>query len=100
MNYAVIFAGGTGSRMNTKTRPKQFLTLHGKEIIIYTLEHFENHPDIDGISVVCIEGWIDYLKKLLDKYQIKKVKWISPGGTTGQESIYNGLNAMRDQISD
>lgn len=100
MNYAVIFAGGTGSRMNTKTRPKQFLTLHGKEIIIYTLEHFENHPDIDGISVVCIEGWIDYLKKLLDKYQFKKVKWISPGGTTGQESIYNGLNAMRGQIAD
>lgn len=100
MNYAVIFAGGTGTRMNTKTRPKQFLTLHGKEIIIYTLEHFENHPDIDGISVVCIEGWIDYFKKLLNKYQIKKVKWISPGGKTGQESIYNGLNAMRNQIAD
>ena len=100
MNYAVIFAGGTGTRMNSKTRPKQFLTLHGKEIIIYTLEHFENHPDIDGISVVCIEGWIDYLKKLLDKYQIKKVRWISPGGATGQESIYNGLNAMRGQIAD
>lgn len=100
MNYAVIFAGGTGTRMNSKTRPKQFLTLHGKEIIIYTLEHFENHPEIDGISVVCIEGWIDYLKKLLDKYQIKKVRWISPGGATGQESIYNGLNAMRGQIAD
>ncbi|PWJ48357.1 2-C-methyl-D-erythritol 4-phosphate cytidylyltransferase [Faecalicatena contorta] len=98
MNYAVIFAGGTGTRMNTKTRPKQFLTLHGKEIIIYTLEHFENHPDIDGISVVCIAEWIDYLKKLLDKYQIKKVKWISAGGSTGQESIYNGLNAMREDI--
>ena len=47
MNYAVIFAGGTGTRMNTKTKPKQFLTLHNKEIIIYTLEHFENHPEID-----------------------------------------------------
>jgi 2-C-methyl-D-erythritol 4-phosphate cytidylyltransferase len=98
MNYAVIFAGGTGTRMNTKTRPKQFLTLHGKEIIIYTLEHFENHPEIDGISVVCIAEWIDYLEKLLDKYQIKKVKWISAGGSTGQESIYNGLNAMREDI--
>ena len=54
--------------MNTKTKPKQFLTLHNKEIIIYTLEHFENHPEIDGISVVCIEGWIDYLKKLIEKY--------------------------------
>ena len=69
MNYAVIFAGGTGTRMNTKTKPKQFLTLHNKEIIIYTLEHFENHPEIDGISVVCIEGWIDYLKKLIEKQE-------------------------------
>lgn len=100
MNYAVIFAGGTGTRMNTKTCPKQFLKLHGKEIIVYTLEHFENHPEIDGISVVCIEGWIDYLKKLLEKYQFKKVKWITPGGATGQESIYNGLNAMRGAIPD
>lgn len=100
MNYAVIFAGGTGRRMNTKTRPKQFLTLHGKEIIIYTLEHFERHPEIDGISVVCIEEWIDYLKELLEKYRIKKVKWISPGGNTGQESIYNGLNAMRGTIDE
>jgi 2-C-methyl-D-erythritol 4-phosphate cytidylyltransferase len=99
MNYAVIFAGGAGTRMNTKTRPKQFLNLHGKEIIIYTLEHFENHPDIDGISVVCIPEWIDYLRKLLDRYQIKKVKWISKGGSTGQESIYNGLDAMRKDIA-
>lgn len=100
MNYAVIFAGGTGTRMNTKTRPKQFLKLHGKEIIIYTLEHFENHPDIDGISVVCIEGWIEYLKKLIKKYQLTKVKWVSPGGATGQESIFNGLNAMRGEIDE
>lgn len=98
MNYAVVFAGGTGTRMNSKTRPKQFLTLHGKEIIIYTLEHFERHPEIDGISVVCIAEWIDYLKELLQKYQIHKVKWITPGGSTGQESIYNGLDAMRNDI--
>ena len=99
MNYVVIFAGGAGKRMNTRTRPKQFLTLHGKEIIIYTLEHFENHPEIDGISIVCIESWMEYLKKLLNKYQIKKVKWITAGGSTGQESIYNGLDAMRNDIA-
>lgn len=100
MNYAVIFAGGTGTRMNTKTRPKQFLTLHNKEIIVYTLEHFENHPEIDGISVVCIENWIEYLKMLIKKYGFKKINWISAGGNTGQESIYNGLNAMRGQIEE
>lgn len=100
MNYAVIFAGGTGTRMNSKTRPKQFLTLYGKEIIIHTLEKFDEHPEIDGISVVCIEEWIDYLKKIIERFQIKKVKWISPGGKTGQESIYNGLKAIQDDVEE
>ena len=71
MVSAVIFAGGTGSRMKSTTKPKQFLELHGKPIIIHTLEHFENHPLIDAIVVVCIEEWIDYLNKLLVKFQIK-----------------------------
>lgn len=91
MNVALIFAGGSGTRMNTKSTPKQFLTLHGKEIIIYTLEHFERHPEIDAICVVCKADWIEYLNKLLRKYQIDKVKWIVVGGETGQDSIYNGL---------
>ena len=94
MNVALIFAGGSGTRMNTKSRPKQFLQLHGKEIIIYTLEHFERHPDIDAIAVVCIADWIDYLKKALKKHDISKVKWIVPGGETGQDSIFNGLYAI------
>lgn len=98
MNYAVIFAGGVGRRMNSATRPKQFLTLHGKEIIVYTLEHFENHEEIDGISLVCVGGWIEYMKKILERYQMRKVRWISEGGGTGQESIYNGLNAMKGEI--
>ena len=52
MNFALIFAGGTGTRMHTKTKPKQFLELNGKPIIIHTIEHFESHPDIDEIIVV------------------------------------------------
>jgi 2-C-methyl-D-erythritol 4-phosphate cytidylyltransferase len=92
-NIAVIFAGGSGKRMNTVGRPKQFLELHGKPIIIYTLELFDNHPMIDGIVVVCINGWIDYLKKMLNKFEITKVVAIVPGGATGQDSIYNGLQA-------
>ena len=94
MNVALIFAGGSGTRMNTKSKPKQFLELHGKEIIIYTLEHFQKHPEIDAIAVVCIEDWIDYLKNILKKHNIDKVKWIVPGGKTGQDSIYNGLEAI------
>lgn len=96
MNIALIFAGGSGKRMNSKSRPKQFLELHGKEIIIYTIEHFERHPEIDAIAVVCIKEWIGYLEKILKKNGIEKVKWIVPGGETGQDSIYNGLEVIHD----
>ena len=73
---ALIFAGGTGSRMNTKTLPKQFLELHGKPIIIHTIEHFEDHPAVSDIVVVCVDGWLDYCRDLLARFNIKKsVKW-------------------------
>lgn len=96
MNIAVIFAGGVGSRMHSKEKPKQFLEMYAKPIIIHTIEHFENHEMIDAIVVVCIKEWIPYLKKLLYKFRIEKVKRIVPGGETGQLSIYNGLKAASE----
>lgn len=95
MTDVLIFAGGSGTRMNSKGRPKQFLQFYGKELIIHTLENFQNHPLIDGIAVVCIEDWIPYLNKILVKYGIDKVKKVVPGGSTGQESIYFGLKAIQ-----
>ena len=71
MNLALIFAGGTGTRMNSKTKPKQFLELNGKPIIIHTIELFESHPEIDAIAVVCLESWIGYLNELLERFRIK-----------------------------
>ena len=94
---ALIFAGGTGKRMNTKTLPKQFLELHGKPIIIHTIEHFESHPEIKDIVVVCVDDWLDYCKDLLAKFNIKKVSQVVPGGETGQMSIFNGLEALREK---
>jgi len=99
-NTALIFAGGSGERMNMGARPKQFLKLHGKEIIIHTIEHFERHSEIDHIVVVCIEPWIDYLEKILKKFGITKVTSIVPGGNNGQASIYNGLKAMKELQSE
>jgi 2-C-methyl-D-erythritol 4-phosphate cytidylyltransferase len=96
MNTALIFAGGSGLRMNNAAKPKQFLQLYGKEIIIHTIEHFERHPDIDAIAVVCIETGITLLKALLAKHNIKKVQWIVPGGKDGQGSIYNGLSVLHE----
>jgi 2-C-methyl-D-erythritol 4-phosphate cytidylyltransferase len=100
MNIALIFAGGSGTRMNSISKPKQFLQLYGKELIIHTLENFEGHTEIDSIAVVCIEPWIPFLKSLLEKYGINKVKWIVPGGKSGQESIYLGLAAIKNDAPD
>lgn len=100
MNIAVIFAGGSGRRMNTRSKPKQFLEYNGKPIIIYTLELFDNHPMIDGIVVVCLEDWIPFLEKQLKKFEVNKVVRIVKGGNTGQESIYNGLVAAEDVADD
>lgn len=100
MNVALIFAGGSGKRMNSIAKPKQFLELRGKPIIIYTLELFDNHPLIDGIVVSCIEDWIPYMNRLIRKFDISKVCSIVPGGATGQDSIYNGLESISKQFSD
>lgn len=101
-NIVVIFAGGSGKRMNTVARPKQFLEFRGKPIIIYTLEIFDNHPMIDGIIISCLKEWIPYLEKMIKKFEINKVLKIVPGGDTGQDSIYAGLEAaygfFRDSI--
>ncbi len=99
-NVAVIFAGGTGQRMNTRTMPKQFLELHGKPIIVYTIEAFERHSEIDGIVVVMLDSYIEYTKDLVRRYALSKVKKIVPGGNSGQESIYNGLCAAAEMYGE
>lgn len=91
MNIALIFAGGVGTRMNSKAKPKQFLELHSKPIIIHTIELFEKHDNIDAIVVACVEDWIDYLNNKLVHFHIKKVVSVVAGGETGQASIFNGL---------
>lgn len=100
MNIAVIFAGGTGQRMNTKTKPKQFLELHGKPILVYTLEHFQCHKEIDAIVLVILESWMEHCSRLIERYQLTKVKGIVSGGASGQESIYRGLTKVQELFPD
>ena len=94
MTTALIFAGGTGLRMNTRAKPKQFLELHGKPVIVYTIEHFELHPEIDNIIVVCLENWMPGLRHLLRQYALDKVSQVVPGGDRGDISIFHGLRAL------
>lgn len=93
MNIAILTAGGTGSRTH-QDLPKQFITVDNKPIIIYTLEAFQYHPNIDEIYVACLDGWSAILEAYAKQFNITKLKRIVIGGDTGQKSIYNGLKAV------
>lgn len=89
-NVGLIIAGGAGNRMHQDI-PKQFLTVNERPVIAYTLEAFENHPEIDAIAVVCIEGWENVLWAYAKQFNISKLKYVVPGGKNGQDSIRNGV---------
>ena len=89
-NICLIIAGGSGSRMHQDI-PKQFLTVKERPVIVYTLEAFERHPQIDAIAVVCIQGWEQVLWAYAKQFNITKLQYIIPGGVNGQESIRNGV---------
>ncbi|QIB70662.1 2-C-methyl-D-erythritol 4-phosphate cytidylyltransferase [Aminipila butyrica] len=99
MNIAVIIAGGSGQRMNQDI-PKQFLNVYDKPVLIYTLEAFEKHPEIDAIEVVCLDGWHEILYAYAKQFNITKLKWVISGGNTAQESIRNGVFHLKNTCSD
>lgn len=99
MNTAVILAGGVGSRMGVD-RPKQYLVVENKPIIVYCLEIFEKHNNIDKIVIVVSDEWKDYVIENVEKYNISKVCGYAPAGRTRQHSIYNGLKSTEENASD
>ncbi len=96
MNIALITAGGVGERMHQQI-PKQFLNVYDKPVIIYTLEAFQKHPDIDAIIVACLDGWKEIMLVYAKQFGIDKLKWIVTGGKTGQESIKNCLDKLKEE---
>lgn len=99
MNIALLTAGGVGNRMGQDI-PKQFMCIDNKPVIIYTLEAFQNHPEIDAIAVVCISGWEVALQAYANQFNISKLKWIFAGDDTNQGSIYNGIVGLEKQGCD
>lgn len=98
MNIALIIAGGNGQRMNQDI-PKQFIHVNDKPIIIYTLEVFQSHPNIDAIMVVCLDGWHDVLQSYAKQFEITKLRWIVSGGENGQASIRRGVFALEKECA-
>lgn len=99
MNVAVVIAAGSGHRMGQDI-PKQFINVYDKPVLLYTLENFQNHPQIDAIEVVTLEGWIDFVWAYARQFGITKLKWVVPGGTTGQESIRNGIYNLEGECGE
>ena len=99
MAVAIIIAGGSGSRMGQDI-PKQFINVYNKPVLLYTLEGFQKHPQIDAIEVVCIDGWHDVVWAYAKQFNITKLQWIVSGGETGQESIRNGVYNLKGKVAD
>lgn len=98
MNIAVILAGGIGTRVGSNI-PKQFIEIQNKPILAYTLDNFQKDEEIDAIEIVCHKDWLDNVKETCKKYRISKLRWLTVGGNTFQESTLNGIFNLRDKIS-
>lgn len=99
MNIALLTAAGSGSRMHQDI-PKQFLHINNKPIIIYTMEAFEHNPQIDAMIVITLDSWKDFIWAYAKQFNITKLKWVVSGGASGQESIYNGLMALKAECKE
>ena len=99
MNIAVILAGGIGSRVGAGI-PKQFIEVLGKPVLAYTVETFQNHPEIDAIEIVCIPSYKDMVYAMKEKYGFGKLKWVVDGGATFQESVLNGIKGLEGKVGD
>ena len=97
MITAMILAGGVGSRGGAE-RPKQFVEVCGKPILAYTIEIYQKNPQVEAIEIVCHADWIDYLKEMIENYDLSKVKWITHGGETFQKSVINGMEYLKDKL--
>lgn len=99
MNIGLILAGGNKD-LDKQGIPVQYISIYDKPILIYTLETFQKHPQIDAVEIVCLEGWQDATKAFCKQFDITKLRWIAEGGRTGQESIRNGISYLNGKVSD
>lgn len=99
MNVSIILAGGTGTRVGID-RPKQFIEILGKPVIAYTVECFQNHPEIDVIEIVCVKDYMELLGKIIEEEKLSKVRWVTEGGDTFQKSVVNGVENLYGKVQD
>ena len=98
MNIGIIFAGGTGQRMSSTGTPKQLLEVNGKPILVYTLEHFQNNDNIDGIVLVVLESIIGEVSKLVQKYSLDKSNRLFQVEKQGKSQFILEFKSLQDYM--
>lgn len=100
MVFAVICAGGIGSRMGNAEKPKQYLNVGGKPIILHTIEKFVVNEEFEKIIVLVPESWISYTKDIINKHLqgIEKVE-VMAGGSDRNSTIMNAINYIEEKFT-
>lgn len=98
MNIAFLLAGGIDSRFQMNV-PKQFVSVFNRPVIVYTMERFQNHPEIDEIVVACLDGWQEMVRAYAKQFNIGKLKEIIVGGKDGQETSLKGTQALKERCA-
>lgn len=99
MNIALILAGGIDPQFRMSV-PKQFVNVYNRPVIVYTLEIFQQHKDIDAIMIACLDGWQEMVRAYAKQFNISKLRWVISGGKDGQASAGNGIMALRQECRD
>lgn len=89
----IILAGGKSGR-NRQNIPSQFISVHNKPILVYSMDAYQSHPAVDDIFVVCLKGWEDIVKAYAGKFGITKLRGVIPGGGSGIQSLKNAVTAI------
>lgn len=97
MNFAIVLAGGQGTRMGASHVPKQFIDISGKPVLWFTLETIEKNDNIDGACIVAPAEWHGTIQEWCEQNSYHKVKLLAAAGTDRRQSVYNGLNAISSQ---
>ena len=93
----IILAAGQSSKRDT---PILYTNIQGKPVLAYTIELYQNHPDIDAIEVVASRNHLDQIRELVRAYNYDKVKWVCQGGATYQDSVFNAIQNLEGEIDD
>ena len=99
MNIALILAAGVDPRFQMNV-PKQFVNIYNRPVIVYTLEAFQRHEEIDAIAVVCLDGWQEMVRAYAKQFGISKLRWVMTGGHDGQSSARIGVSTLKEECQE